>query len=78
VAQKSWDDAAKTVEALSKELNSYNWSQARVVCSELVGNIDTAAEPYPEKPARQILNMLRRKRRFDLMELRTCLAGFSG
>jgi MAP3K TRAFs-binding domain len=67
-AQNSWSDTARTVKALSDALDRYDWEQARVICSELVAEIDTATELYPEKPARQILNLLRRKRLFELME----------
>src|SRR5215831_18747192 len=66
---QSWSDAAQVVKALSDALRQYDWGQARVICSALVGEIDTATEPYPEKPSKTILNLLRRKRRFDLMEI---------
>jgi len=68
MAQTAWDDTARTVKALADALDTYNWPQVRAVCGELVGDIDTAATPYPEKPAKQILTMLRRKRRFEMME----------
>jgi len=69
MAQNSWDGTAQTVRALAEALDTYDWPQARTVCSELVGEIDTATTPYPEQPAKEILNLLRRKRRFELMEL---------
>lgn len=69
MVQDYWGDTALTVKVLADALDTYNWVQARSICSELVGDIDTAVATYPEKPAKQILNMLRRKRRFDLMEL---------
>jgi S1-C subfamily serine protease len=67
--QESWSDTAQVVRALSDALKEYDWGQARVICSGLVGEIDTATEPYPERPSKVILNLLRRKRRFDLMEI---------
>jgi Trypsin-like peptidase domain len=67
--QDSWSDPAQMVKALSEALKQHDWGQARVICSGLVGEIDTATEPYPEKPSKVILNLLRRKRRFDLMEI---------
>jgi hypothetical protein len=67
--QNPWTETAQTVKALSDALERYDWEQARVICSELVAAIDTAAEVYPEQPAKRILSLLRRKRGFDLMEI---------
>jgi hypothetical protein len=53
--QNPWTGTAHTVKALSDALERYDWEQARVICSELVATIDTAAEVYPEQPAKQIL-----------------------
>src|SRR5262249_54829246 len=64
-----WGTAARTIKDLADSLDTYNWTQARSICTELVAENDTATEPYPEKPARQNLQMLMRERRFDLMEL---------
>lgn len=69
MAHGEWDDTSGTIKALTDALRTYDWKQARLVCSELVADIDIASAPYPERPAKQILNMLRRKRRFELMEL---------
>jgi V8-like Glu-specific endopeptidase len=69
MSKDSWSDPPQVVKALSEALKQYDWGQARVICSRLVGDIDTATEPYPEKPSKVILNLLRRKRRFDLMEI---------
>lgn len=69
MAQNDWADTAVTIKTLNDALATYDWPAAHRICSQLIGDIDTATLPYPEKPARQILNMLRRKRRFPLMEL---------
>src|SRR5665213_2707849 len=69
MAQEEWAGTAHTIQALNNALAFYDWQEANRVCSRLVGDIDTAVSPYPEKPAREILTMLRRKRCFQLMEL---------
>ena len=66
---QEWGETAQTIENLAEALDRYDWGRAQAICGELVGDIDTAATSYPEKPAKQILTMLRRKRRFALMEL---------
>src|ERR1039458_10254636 len=69
MAQEEWAGTADTIQALNLALSLYDWPEANRVCSRLVGDIDTAVSPYPEKPAKEILTLLRRKRRFQLMEL---------
>ncbi len=52
---------------LSEALNTYDWPLCEKLCEDLINDLDLASEPYPEKDAKKILNLLRRKRRFLLM-----------
>jgi len=65
---QQWGETGPTVKALSDALGTYDWKQARALSDGLISELDRAGAPYPEKPARQVLALLRRKRRFELME----------
>src|SRR5216684_2765045 len=64
-----WSDAATFVQRLSEKLNSFEWTDAESISSELIQRLDKSLEPFPLDPAKQILNMLRRKRQLRPMEL---------
>jgi hypothetical protein len=67
--ERSWSDAATFVQRLSEKLNSFEWTGAESISSELIQRLDKSLEPFPLDPAKQILNMLRRKRQLHPMEL---------
>lgn len=64
-----WGDAPDIVLRLSRSLDSFDWTAAEGVCSELIRRLNDATAPFPADPAKQILYRLRRKRRFGLMAL---------
>jgi tetratricopeptide (TPR) repeat protein len=63
-----WTDATQLSAALSDALDQFNWTEANNICSGVVARCRDAAIPFPAAPARQMLNSLRRKRQFALME----------
>ena len=63
-----WHDAAAMVNLLADALNTFDWSHAQEICDDLIAKLSTVPEPFPENAARQILMLLRRKRRFTQME----------
>jgi len=52
---------------LKHALDTFNWTEAEAVTTELRTQIRTEPEILPEPSARNVLYMLRRKRRFNLM-----------
>ncbi len=64
---KLWEDVNGSLNALSEALNTFNWGECNRICDGLIAYVGASKDPFPEKPARQILNMLRRKRRFNRM-----------
>jgi hypothetical protein len=63
-----WDNAAETVKSLAGAVNTYDWKETQRICDDLVARLNVATTPFPERPAKEILNLLRRKRRFPQME----------
>jgi len=62
-----WKDSPELVLTLSELLSSFDWAQAQTVCEKLIDRLRVAEAPLPQAPARQMLTLLRRKRRFDMM-----------
>jgi len=63
----AWQEAAATVKSLAETLETYNWTGAQEICKRLIGQMEATSALFPERAARQILNLLRRKRQFGLM-----------
>jgi V8-like Glu-specific endopeptidase len=59
---------AKFRERLEKEVKTFNKQAAAALCDQLVQHLSQRPTPYPEKEALDILNLLRRKRMFALMQ----------
>ncbi len=55
------------VEELQQAVDSYDRPRVEELCAQLVAHLRTRAKPYPLAPAKKILEMLRRKRHFELM-----------
>ena len=65
----AWQEAAATVKSLAEALETYNWTGAQEICKRLIGQMEATPALFPERAARQILTLLRRKRQFGLMVL---------
>lgn len=64
----SWDDIGALTGKLSHALEEFNWQAAEtIVCGELIPRIKRDPTPLPERSAKSLMHMLRRKRRFQLM-----------
>jgi V8-like Glu-specific endopeptidase len=63
----SWD-TLEFSKRLKKEVDTYDREAAAALCDRLVEHLSEGVEPYPEAEALGILNLLRRKRMFALME----------
>lgn len=65
----SWDPEVFR-EKLAERLDRFDWAGASALCDELIAHLGarSKAEPYPTGEAKRILNMLRKKRRFGLMQ----------
>jgi hypothetical protein len=66
---ETWADSSEVLNSLSSSLNSYDWATSTQQCIRFIQRLDKATEPFPERTAKTILNLLRRKRQFSLMEL---------
>jgi hypothetical protein len=55
--------------ALKTALDKFDWPSAERICQALVDGLKASTTPYPEAHGKQILNLLRRKRRFALMSM---------
>jgi hypothetical protein len=70
----AWDDIAAFELRLSRALEDFDWPEARAVCDELVARIKREPAPLPERSARNLMYLLRRKRQFArMMELAEAL-----
>lgn len=63
----SWD-SLEFRNNLQEEVKTFNREAAGLLCERLIAHVAEAAEPYPEKEAKAILDLLRRKRMFKLMQ----------
>ena len=63
----SWSGLAELEFKLGRELEDFNWQKAKESCDEIIARIKSEPDPIPERSAKNIIYMLRRKRRFDLM-----------
>jgi hypothetical protein len=62
----SWTDISEIQNELDAALNNYQWNSAAGVCDHLIHRIYEEPSPYPEFAARNVLDGLRKKRRFTL------------
>ncbi|HVI72493.1 MAG TPA: TRAFs-binding domain-containing protein, partial [Pyrinomonadaceae bacterium] len=62
-----WDDAVQLETSMAKLLDEFNWPEADELCDKLIIRIHTDAELIPERTAKNLLQSLRRKRRFACM-----------
>lgn len=53
---------------LTEATQTFDWERTRALCGDLVSHLRSAAEPYPAAHAKGILETLRRKRQFALMQ----------
>jgi hypothetical protein len=60
--------ADKFIERLKQAVETFDRRSAEDLCQELVESLNHVSEPFPEKQAKTILGLLRRKRHFDLMQ----------
>jgi tetratricopeptide (TPR) repeat protein len=63
----SWNDAPLFEARLKRALDSFDWSEAEAICTEVVNRTRVETEVLPELSARRLLHILRRKRRFAAM-----------
>ena len=63
-----WTDATQLAVSLADALNKFDWLEANRICTSVIARCWDAALPFPVAPARQMLNSLRRKRQFAMME----------
>jgi hypothetical protein len=54
---------------LTDALGKFDWPQAQKICEDFIAQLNVATTVFPEGPAKRILSLLRRKRRFTLMIL---------
>jgi hypothetical protein len=66
VSDENW--TPEDLNRLEAAIRSYDRVAAERLCAKLVAHLAHRAEAFPEKEARTILGLLRRKRLFDLME----------
>ena len=62
-----WDDAAQLETSMTALLDAFNWPEADELCDKLIIRIHTDTELIPERTAKNLLQSLRRKRRFACM-----------
>src|SRR5215212_6488227 len=63
----SWNDAPQLESKLNRALNAFNWPEAEAICSGIISRIKTDPALLPEPSAKKLMQSLRRKRRFSLM-----------
>ncbi|HKQ99155.1 MAG TPA: serine protease [Pyrinomonadaceae bacterium] len=61
-------DASGFRKRLAREVDSFNKAGAAALCRELITHLSQSDEPYPLEEATRILQLLRRKRLFELMQ----------
>ena len=63
-----WDDIGTLSGDLSGALDEFDWQEAKtIVCDQLIPRIKSESELLDEQWAKDMLHMLRKKRRFQLM-----------
>ena len=65
--ETDWENIPAT-RSLDDSLKTFNWKRCETLCDALVERLDKLHESFPIRNATEILSMLRRKRRFRLME----------
>ena len=63
----SWN-ASNFTKELERTVDAFDRESAAALCEQLSEHLSERADPYPEQEAVRVLNLLRRKRMFDLME----------
>jgi hypothetical protein len=63
----AWNDIAGLELRLNTALNEFNWSEAEEICNQIIARIKSEPDPFPERSAKNLMYMLRRKRRYQLM-----------
>jgi S1-C subfamily serine protease len=61
-------DAAQFKKDLTQEVEAFDKEGAAALCQNLIAYISQSADPYPAKEAAGVLDILRKKRMFSLME----------
>jgi hypothetical protein len=74
--EKAWSDSSSVLDAVAEALDGFDWDEVELLCRSgtsdhpaLVQRLNSATVPFPPRSARQLLQMLRRKRRFELISV---------
>lgn len=54
---------------LAEKVNAFDKEGSAALCEKLIADISQSADPYPPKEAGDVLNLLRKKRMFKLMQM---------
>jgi V8-like Glu-specific endopeptidase/tetratricopeptide (TPR) repeat protein len=66
-----WTDSTEIFDRVSQALAAFDWDAAERIClrgtDSLLARLDSATVPFPSRDGLQLLKILRRRRRFELM-----------
>lgn len=65
----AWDDVEKIEGQLKAALDQFDWPSSDAICKGIIDRLPNEAVLYPERSAKRVMQMLRRKRRFAAMGL---------
>jgi len=65
----AWNDLDDVEVQLARALRQFDWDASDGICKTIVDRLLSEESPFPEKPAKRLLQALRRKRQFATMGL---------
>src|SRR5215210_956662 len=63
----SWSGIEELELKLGRALEGFDWQKAKEFCDVIIARTKSEPDPLPERSAKNIMHLLRRKRRFSLM-----------